>query len=325
MEISMTDTLASPFDPEIADFAHRFGTAMNEEGVDVSEWRRRYSSFMAEQGSPDVAVPTRDITVPTRHGDMKARLYLPSNARSALLIYAHGGGFVVGDLDSLDMPLHALSHGANIAILSLDYALAPENMYPVGLEQCQDALVWADKHRQELGDVRSLGIAGDSAGGNFTALLTQWAAQTGGPKIAWQALINPVLDFVAVQESSTESHRLYGTSPMLSTEAMQIFLQSYFRDRAAMVEASPLLSSQGYPELPPTFIAAAECDALRDDSLAYARKLTESGVPVELKVYAGMSHNFMTLTRISRTAREFLDDFIAAASEWAARTEVEGS
>lgn len=313
----MTVRTARPFDPEIVPTMERFAATMVVEGLTIDDLRRRYAAFMGDQGAPATPVPTRDILVPTRHGDMKARLYLPSEPSPALLIYAHGGGFVVGDLDTLDVPLHAVSHGAGVAILSLDYALAPEHMYPIALEQCQDALVWADRHRSELGVDGPLGVAGDSAGGNFAALLSQWAISTGGPAITWQALINPVLDFTVAEESRTESHRLYGDSPMLNTEAMRLFLDSYFKDRRDLIEASPLLSETDSSALPPAFIAAAECDALHDEAVEYAEKLRAAGVPVELNVYEGMSHNFMTLTHVSGTARRFVDDFTAAATAWA--------
>ena len=223
----------------------------------------------------------------------------------------------VGDLDTLEVPLHAVSRGSGVTILSLDYALAPEHMYPIALEQCQDGLLWADQHRAELGVDGPLGVGGDSAGGNFAALLSQWAVATGGPTLDWQVLINPVLDFPAVEKASTESHRLYGDSPMLSTEAMQVFLASYFESPAAMVEASPLCTDIDCSALPPAFIAVGECDALHDDSVNYAKKLRAAGVPVQLEVYQGMPHNFMTLTNISGTARRFLKDLTDATTAWA--------
>lgn len=308
--------IAKPIDPEIAPFAAQFGAEMNVPDVSVSEWRRRYAALLAQQGEPKTPVATQDITIPTRHGPMQARLYAPDNPQPALLVYMHGGGFVVGDLDSLEVPLHTLSHDAGISVLSLDYALAPENMYPVAFEQCQDALTWVERTRAELGDPRRLGVGGDSAGGNFAALLALWARDNNGPELDWQVLINPVLDFTAVNTSATESHRLYGDSPMLSTEAMKVFQLSYFKDQQSQADSSPLLF-QDLSGLPPAFIAAGECDALRDDSIAYAEKLAAKGIPAELIVYEGMTHNFIVLTHLSATSRQFLTDLTAAASAWA--------
>lgn len=309
-------TQAQPMDPEILPFANRFATQMGEPGVSVDEWRRRYAALLAEQGSPASPVATRDIEIPTRHGSLTARLYLPESDDPALLVYMHGGGFVVGNLESLEVPLHALSRGAGIAILSLDYALSPENMYPVALEQCQDALRWAEQNLGTLGVAGPIAVGGDSAGGNFAALLTLWARDTDGPKIDWQVLINPVLDFPAVDTMGTESHRIYGDSPMLNTQAMQIFMKSYFKDELAKISASPSLRDD-LSGLPPAFIAAAECDPLRDDSIAYAKRLSDVGIRASLSVYEGMTHNFAVLTHISGTARTFLGDLIDAASAWA--------
>ena len=315
----MTAETKRAYDPDVIPAMERFGATMMVEGLTIEDWRQRYAGLMAEQGIPTDPVSTRDLTIPTRHGEMKARLYLPAEPSPALLVYAHGGGFVVGDLDTLEVPLHAVSRGSGVAILSLDYALAPEHRYPIALEQCQDGLLWADQHRAELGVDGPLGVGGDSAGGNFAALLSQWAVATGGPALEWQVLINPVLDFPAVEKASTESHRLYGDSPMLSTEAMQVFLASYFRSPADTLEASPLCADIDCSTLPPAFIAVGECDALHEDSVAYAEKLRAAGVPVQLEVYQGMPHNFMTLTKVSGTARRFLQDFTAASAAWAGR------
>lgn len=307
---------AQPIDSEIMPFVSQFATEMGDPNLSVEEWRRRYASLMANQGKPVHPVTTKDIEIPTRHGIMRARLYTPDNPQPALLIYMHGGGFVVGDLESLEVPLHALSHGSAISVLSLEYALAPENLYPIALQQCQDALQWAEQHRATLGGTHHLAVGGDSAGGNFAALLALWARDTRSARLDWQVLINPVLDFPAVDNAATESHQLYGESPMLSTEAMKIFNMSYFKDDNAKSESSPLLR-EDLSGLPPAFIAAGECDALRDDSIAYAKKLTDQNIPTKLIVYEGMTHNFIALTHVSTTARKFLANLTGAASAWA--------
>ena len=304
-----------PVDPELNDPVARFERKMGEPWADIGELRRRYAALLSEQGSPANPVPTRDLKIPTRHGEISARLYLPKHeGRLPLLVYMHGGGFMVGDLESLDVPLHQLSRDARIAILSLDYALAPENRYPLALEQCEDALTWAATHAKDLGAPGRLGVAGDSAGGNFTALLAMRARDAGGPTLSWQAMINPGLDMPGVANRATTSARLYGDGPIVTIDMLKLFMAAYFPSEAATIESSPLLASN-LRNLPPAFIAGGQCDPLRDDGVAYAARLAAAGVPVESHVYPGMPHNFMTMTHVSRTARGFLADLAVAAHE----------
>lgn len=300
-------------DPEIKDFVARFDEAMYEPGLDIQELRRRYSTLLLEQGAAPNPVPTRELEIPTRHGKISARLYRPeSQSPLPLLVYLHGGGFMVGDLASLDTPLHQLSREAGIAILSLDYALSPEHLYPVALEQCEDALKWAATHCEDLGVGSRLGIAGDSSGGNLTALLALRARGAGGPPLVWQAMINPVLDFPGVAAQATESHKIYAQGPILKHELMMFFMQCYFPTDAAKVEASPLhrTALQG---LPPAFVAAAQCDPLRDEGLIYGERLARAGCPVVSHLYPGLPHNFITMSHLSGVVRGFLGDLAAAA------------
>ena len=311
----MPELIPAEVDSEILGYIEKYSAIMNDYSLTIDDLRTGYATIAAEQGEPDNPVPSRDLMVPTRHGDMQARLYRPEQP-AGLLLYIHGGGFILGDLDMHNVVLHALSRGANISILSVAYYLAPEHMYPIAYEQCVDALCWAASHRGELAtETAPLGVAGDSAGGNLTSLTTRWAALNNGPSVSWQALINPVLDFVGVQEATKDSYVLYD-GPILSLTAMQMFLQAYFVNQEDLVDAGPLRSTSDFSIYPPTFIAAGECDPLRDDSIEFDERLREAGVPSHVQVYAGMPHNFMSYTRFSRTARKFLSDFINAAQNW---------
>ena len=315
-----SETQPRPVADDMVGYIEKFRATMEDGAPDVPESRRRYAALLAEQGSAVRPATTRDLGIPRPHGPMRARLYLPDGASNGLLVYMHGGGFVVGDLDSVDMVLHSVSSGAGIAILSLDYYLAPEHRYPVAFEQAVDALVWADLHRGELDGGGALAVGGDSAGGNLTALLTHWAAVNGGPEISWQAVINPVLDFLALDGEITGSHALYGGNPMLSVDSMRHFMASYFPSQSAKIEASALRIIDDYAVLPPTFLAAGQCDPLRDESVAYAGRLAAAGVPITFVVYEGMTHNFITLSRYAVAARQFVSDFTEQASRWSART-----
>ena len=300
-------------DPEIEEFVTRFDEAMYEPGLDIQELRRRYSTLLLEQGAAPNYVPTRELEIPTRHGTISARLYRPEGQSfPPLLVYLHGGGFMVGDHASLDVPLHRVSRDAGIAILSLGYALSPEHIYPVALEQCEDALSWASTNCEDLGAGSRLGVAGDSSGGNLAALLALRSRDAGRPPLAWQAMINPVLDFPGVADKATKSHSIYADGPILKHELMMFFMQCYFPTDAARIEASPLhrTTLQG---LPPAFVAVAQCDPLRDEGLAYAERLTRSGCSVVSRLYPGLPHNFITMSHLSRVVRGFLGDFAASA------------
>ncbi|MET3473230.1 acetyl esterase [Novosphingobium sp. 1529] len=301
-------------DPDIAYHATRFDEVMGKPGLTTAQFRELYCQLLADQGEPLARAVTTDLAIPTRHGEMAARLYSPATAAAVpLVLYMHGGGFMVGDLDCLDKIMHEFSLGTEMAFLSLDYALAPEHTYPVALEQCEDALVWALKNVDALGVCARVAFAGDSAGGNLAALMAQRHHALLGDTLFWQGLINPVLDFPGVTAAQKLSHRQFGAGPILNIDVMKSFNQAYFPDEEAMIAASPLRFSDDMSGLPPAFIAAAQCDPLRDDSAEYAALLRSAGVLVTHKVYPGMCHNFMTLAHRSKVAAGMLDDFVRFA------------
>lgn len=314
MTLSSESVDSPELDAEIVPIVEEFDSSMGVPGLSVDELRNRYRALLAGQVQIAEPVSTSDVAIPTRHGEIPARLYRPDAEHGApLLVYMHGGGFMVGDLDSVDPALHFLSREAGVSVLSLDYALAPEHRYPVALEQCEDALSWAARNLHVLGAAPRLGVAGDSAGGNLAALLSLRARQLGIQNLAWQALINPVLDFPAVEETATLSHRQFAEGPVLSAEIMKAFIAAYFPDDGSKLVASPLHVSNIPPDLAPAFVAAAECDPLRDDAVAYADRLQVADIDVELHVYRGMCHNFITMAGRSGTALSMLRDLAASA------------
>lgn len=138
-------------DPQILSHIERFDREMSNPALDIAGMRSQYATIMSDQVPLCAPVPTRDLTIPTRHGDMAARLYKPdSTSPQPLLVYMHGGGFVVGDLDTLNVPLTYIARQSGWAILSLDYKLAPEHLYPIAYEQCEDGLDWAITHANSL-------------------------------------------------------------------------------------------------------------------------------------------------------------------------------
>ena len=303
----------SQIDPEIAEIAQRYEDMINQQGLDLEGFRNTYREIITQQGKPSAPVETREFHVPTRHGPVLTRVYSPSpDDTRPLIIYMHGGGFMVGDLDCVDIALHRISREADVTILSIEYALAPEHRYPIAFEQCQDVLTWSSENRNTLQVNDKIGVAGDSAGGNLAALLAIWARDTAKISISWQGLVNPVLDFPGIESDDKESLVIYANGPILNTGIMKYFNSQYFNSNSEKIEASPLLHSD-HSSLPVAFIAVGELDPLRDDSIAYGLKLASAGTSSTVKVYEGMVHNFITMTHLSKRAFQLIDDLVASA------------
>ena len=249
----------------------------------------------------------RDLPV----GDRRGRLFVPTGATAhgPLLVFFHGGGWVYGDLDSHDPACRFLAERSGVRVLSVDYRLAPEHPFPAAYDDAVAAYRWVVEHAASLGaDPTRLGIGGDSAGGTLAATTAIVAAREGLP-LAFQLLIYPGTDM----SRETESRRLFGRGFYLTDEFMDLAKTSYLPDAArhAEPEASPLLCE--VPDgLAPAYVATAGFDPLRDEGEAYARKLSDAGVPVELRRFPDQIHGFLNVVGAGRTAR-------AANAEIAAR------
>jgi len=235
----------------------------------------------------------RDLRIPGPAGEISIRVYSPkSQTPSPALVYFHGGGWVLGDLESHDHVCRALANSASCVVLSVDYRLAPEHKFPAAVEDSYAATVWIADHADELGiDVSRIAVGGDSAGGNLAAVVSQMARDSGGPKLVFQLLIYPGTDMMMNLPSVDEN----ADGPLLTKAAMHWFVDNYLNgeeDRTNPL-ASPLLASS-LKDLPPAFIITAECDPLRDEGEAYALRLEEAGVPVEVEQYEGMPHGFFS-------------------------------
>lgn len=236
-------------------------------------------------------------------GGVPCRLYRPSGATGVgVLVYLHGGGWVIGDLDSHDNVCRALANGSGHAVLSVDYRLAPEHPFPAGLEDSFTALRWCAAHADELGvDPRRIAIGGDSAGGNLAAVV----AQHSPVPLAYQLLVYPVTDCT----QSFESYTTNGTGLFLSREGMTWFIDHYLSG-AAGSPTDPRVSPHFAADhvlaaTPPALVITAEYDPLRDEGDAYAAKLAAAGVPTSHVRFGGMIHGFFSLA-------DFLDDAKAA-------------
>ncbi|MDF6046230.1 alpha/beta hydrolase [Streptomyces sp. JH14] len=243
------------------------------------------------------------VTVPAEVGEVAVRIVKPAGTRGVLpvVLYVHGGGWVIGNAGTHDRLVCELAVGADTAVVFVEYDRSPEARYPVAIEQAYATARWITEHGAEEGlDVSRLAVAGDSVGGNMTAALTLMAKERGDVSFVHQSLYYPVTD--AAQD--TASYREFADGPYLTAKAMAWFWDCYTTDPAqrAEITASPLRAGlQDLAGLPPALVLVDENDVLRDEGEAYARKLTEAGVPTTSIRYNGTLHDFMMLNPIRPT------------------------
>jgi len=258
-------------------------------------------------GDPVAMDLVQDMALPLEGRIVPARLYIPAGggAHSPLTLYFHGGGWVIGTLDTHDSTCRELADASGSAVLSVGYRLAPEACFPAGLHDCHDALVWAAANGARLGvDTARLAVAGDSAGGNLAAAVAIMARDRGGPALRHQLLIYPVTD----ADFSNASYVANGGGEyFLSTSAMRAFWDHYLGDRS--VDAAPLATVLRTPDLSglaPATVLTAEFDPLRDEGNAYATRLAQAGVSTDHAEAPGMIHGFFSLTEMLPDARPWL-------------------
>ena len=250
----------------------------------------------------DGTLSTRDLVVTGADGPIGARHYLPNggSADRGLLVYFHGGGFVLGDLESHDAVCRALASGSRAAVLAVDYRLAPEHPFPCGVDDAWAALRWARDHAGDLGtDPTNLAVGGDSAGGNLAAV-TALRARDAGLALRLQLLVYPGTDFSARRPSLAEN-----AGYVLTPEAMEWFERHYAPDPTDW-RASPLLA----PDLAgvaPAVVLTCEHDPLRDEGNAFAERLRAAGVAVEHLQVPGMIHGALNLTELIPAAGVLLE------------------
>lgn len=242
---------------------------------------------------PEVA-SVADHTVPVDGGEITVRILAPENP-SAMIVYYHGGGWVIGALDEFEVLGRQLARRTGAAVAMVDYRLAPEHRYPTAAEDAWAALTWTRAHLDSRGNRLPLIVAGDSAGGNLAAIVAQRARAEGGPEIALQVLVYPVTD----ADVDNASYRDPENQLMLSRESMVWFWDHYAPDVSSRSnpDASPLRAAD-LTGLPPAVVLTAEHDVLRDEGEAYAERLRAAGVPVQHRRFAGQMHGFFTMVNL---------------------------
>jgi len=251
------------------------------------------------------AVLTRveDLAIPARDGAMlPARLYAPSAEPGLpVLMYLHGGGFTIGNLATHDILCRELARLAGCMVVSLDYRLAPEHRFPVAHDDAWDALQWLAAHGQRLGaDPARLAVGGDSAGGTLAAASAIHARDAGLP-LALQLLIYPG----CAPHQDTPSHATFARGLVLEEPAISWFFGNYVQSRAEREDwrFAPLLAPD-VESVAPAWVGLAECDPLVDEGIEYADKLRLAGVPVDLEIYRGVTHEFIKMGRAIPEARK---------------------
>jgi acetyl esterase len=280
----------------------------------------------AEPG-PEVAA-VRGTRVRVTGGFVPLRILTPAGQPRGIIVYYHGGGWVLGDLDGIDRVGRVLAQRTGCTVVLVDYRLAPEYRFPVAVDDSWAALRWADQRRGELaaaafadaapdgtgraGTGIPLIVAGDSAGGNLAAVLAVRARAEGGPAIALQVLVYPATD----TDLDSTSYRDPANQLLLSRDSAAWFYDHYVPDPGARLhpDAAPLRNTN-LSRLPPAVVLTAEHDVLRDEGELYATRMLKSGVPVRHRRFDGQMHGFFTMLGVLPGAAAAMDYVVAAVDE----------
>jgi acetyl esterase len=264
-------------------------------------------------GAPASVASVRDLRAPGPAGSIRVRVYRPDSAAALpLVLYAHGGGWVTGSLDSHDKLCRILTNSLEAVLVAVDYRLAPEHVFPAALDDVEATWRWVRAEAQGLGaDGQRFAVAGDSSGGNLVAALTLRLARTGAAQPDAQLLFYPALDATC----SRAAYREFATGYNLSAAQMAWYWNAYRGDTAPEApELSPLAAAQ-VSGVPPAVVALAEADVLRGDGLDYARRLQAAGVRVRSIDCSGTIHGFLRWTGEVAAARSWIDAIAVAARE----------
>lgn len=267
---------------------------------------RQGGEMNAMAGSPEEVGKVENTTIPGPIGEIPVRIYTPKGEGPfPALLYYHGGGWVTGTLDMVDVTCRLLTNRANCIVISVDYHLAPENKFPAPLEDAYAAVKWVSEHGETIGvDPTRIAVGGDSAGGNLSAAVSLMAKDKKGPKLSFQLLVYPNLNYAF----DTESYLAFEEGLLLTNKDLEWFWNHYLRNAkdGKNPYASPLMA-EDLSGLPPALVITAEYDQLRDEGEAYGNRLKEAGVATEIRRYDGMIHNFFLMPAVFKQGLEAIE------------------
>jgi acetyl esterase len=300
-----------PLDPQVKALLDMTKGLLSFSELSPDAARKQSSEMRALRNSqPPAVAHVEDRRIPGPAGSIPIRIYTPSgNGPFPVLVYYHGGGFVIGDLESHDGVCRQLTNGAGCVTVAVDYRLAPEAKFPAAVDDCYAATRWVSEHAAQLNaDPNRLAVGGDSAGGNLAAVISTMARDQKTPKIEFQLLIYPATDITC----AAPSHKT-NTEYILTPADIRWFMGHYLRsdDDRRNPLASPLFTAS-FKGLPPALIITAEFDPLRDEAEDYGRKLREAGVPVQVSRYEGMVHGFISMNEMIDKGKDGIAEAAAA-------------
>jgi acetyl esterase len=305
----------APIDRRLRAFAwmvRRQGSIAGKSEAEVIALQARHmpdnavTNFIFGKVAP--GIEASDRTIPGPGGDIAVRVYRrPGPAGSGtrpLIVYFHGGGFVLGELRMGDWLCSQVARNVGAVVVSVDYRLAPRHRFPAAVDDCYAAVLWAAENASSLGAGGPMGIMGESAGGNLSAVVCLLARDRGGPAISHQVLIYPATDMTSVPPATANT-------PFLTAPEMHAYRVHYLAGAdPSDPRLSPLLA-EDHSKLPPALIQVGEHDPLRDGGVRYAGALRVGGVPVRLTEYVGMPHGFLNFPGLCRLAPQALAEICA--------------
>ncbi len=298
--------------PLAPEYEAMFSALAAEPGPKISdlsptEGREMYRAMRAV--NPDLPIGSvEDRQIGTEAGEIPVRIYRPTGSGPhPILMNFHGGGWVIGDLDTADSACRGLSEAAGCIVISVDYRLAPEHVYPAAVEDAYAATCWAAANAADLGGSGKLAVTGESAGGNLAAVVCQKARDENGPRIDFQLLAYPVVD----HDLSRASYEENGEGYLLEKDTMVWFWDHYCPpERRNEPGACPLLADS-LANLPPAVVLTAEFDPLRDEGKAYAEALTAAGGSATHLCFDGLVHDFLATAEGFQCSRAAFDRAVA--------------
>ena len=304
-----------PLDPELEPLVQLMNAAEDARAAterSVEDLRAGLAALPMLFGEPEAVTLVQEHTFPGAAGDISARLYQPRRAGPfGALVWFHGGGFVIGSVDTHDHLCRELANRADCVVVAVDYRLAPEHPFPAAVDDGWAALNWVVEEGPSMSiEPDRIAVGGDSAGGNLATVIARRARDEGDPELRFQLLVYPFIDLRA--DAAWVSRQTNAEGYVLTTELLEWFRGHYLDDADGDQEDATPSVAEDLSGLPPAFVIAAELDPLHDETVAYAEQLAAAGVPVELRDYDGAVHIFFQLGPVSDLGRRAVDEAAAA-------------